>query len=111
MGKKITDWSKTELKIYILLLCANADSKQKKKEIKLIKSKVRNDTFERVYKEFSMDEEDTSIEKIKDSIAQHEYSQMELMSLRKEVNQVFLADKKLKSGELYLDLILDHILY
>ncbi len=53
----------------------------------------------------------TSLEKIEASIAQHEYSHMELMSLRQEVTEVFLADKKLKASERYLDRLLDNILY
>ena len=31
-------WNKKELKIYILLLCANADNEESEKEIELIKS-------------------------------------------------------------------------
>ncbi len=111
MKNKKIRWSKEELKIYILLLCANSDSRQRKKEIKVIKSKDRTELFNRIYEEFSQDDEDTSLKKIEASIAQHEYTQMELMSLRQDVTEVFLADKKLKSSERYLDRLLDNILY
>lgn len=111
MKNKKIHWSKEELKTYILLLCSNADSKQRKKEIKVIKSKVNTEVFDCIYEEYNQDDEDTSFNKIKASIAQHEYSQMELMSLRNEINEVFLADKKLKSSERYLDRLLDNILY
>ena len=111
MKSKKIKWSKIELKTYILLLCANSDSKERKKEINVIKSKVDEETFDRIYREFGMDHEDTSLEKIEASIAQHEYSHMELMSLRQEVTEVFLADKKLKASERYLDRLLDNILY
>jgi len=111
MKKKRIQWSKIELKTYILLLCANSDLKERKKEIKVIKSKVDKETFDRIYIEFGMDDEDTSLEKIEASIAQHEYSYKELMSLRQEITEVFLADKKLKPSERYLDRLLDNILY
>ena len=111
MKKKRIQWSKIELKTYILLLCANSDLKERKKEIKVIKSKVDKETFDRIYIEFGMDDEDTSLEKIEASIAQHEYSHMELMSLRQEITEVFFADKKLKSSEHYLYRMLDNILY
>jgi hypothetical protein len=111
MKSKQIQWSKIELKAYILLLCANSDSKERKKELRVIKAKVDKETFDRIYAEFSKDDEDTSLEKIEASIAQHEYTHMELMSLRQEVTEVFLADKKLKSSERYLDRLLDNILY
>lgn len=104
-------WSKKELQIYILLLCANADQVESKKEIKLIKSKTDAATFERLYNEFKRDTEDESLEKINLNIQQHEYSHMELMEFRKEMDAVFLADKKFGMMERNLNRILDNIIY
>ena len=55
MTSKSNNWNKQELKIYILLLCANADSVKSKEEIELIKSKTNSETFDKIFKEFSKD--------------------------------------------------------
>lgn len=105
------EWSKNELKIYILLLCANADKIETEEEIDFIKSKSDKETFDKLYKEFSKDDEDASIEKIQANIAQHEYSNMELSNLKKEIHEIFFSDKKFQMKERYLDRLLDNILY
>lgn len=104
-------WSKSELKIYILLLCANADTVETEGELALIQSKIDPESYERLYLEFSNDDEELSLEKIKSSVAKHEYSNKELTHLKSEIKQIFLSDKKLERREQYLERILDNILY
>lgn len=111
MKKEIAQWSKTELKIYILMLCAKIDSKVSKVEINLIKSRVNAETFDSIYKEFCEDDEDTSFEKIEYVIGRHEYSANELNELKMEVIEVFNSDKKFSNKERYLVKVLDNILY
>tara|TARA_R100000935_G_C2835867_1_gene168050 strand:- start:2372 stop:2707 length:336 start_codon:yes stop_codon:yes gene_type:complete len=104
-------WSKEELKIYILLLCAKADSDESVLEIDIIKSKINKDTFDRLYEEFCCDEEDNCLDKIQAAIAKHEYSIKELRTLRKEIREIFLSDKKFDLQERNLDRLLDSMLY
>ena len=104
-------WTKAELQIYILLLCANADSKETPEELRLIRSNVDEKSFEKIYNEFSADNEDKSLEKICDSIALHEYSHRELVNLKKEMQKIFFSDKKYLIMERNLDKILDNIIY
>ncbi|MCM4166340.1 hypothetical protein KCTC52924_03272 [Arenibacter antarcticus] len=104
-------WSKKELNIYILLLCAKADFHETTKELDLIKSKIDEKTFERLYAEFSNDDEDSSILKIEDAIARHEYSYIELIKIKQEVMDVFKTDKKFHLMEHRLSDLLDNILY
>lgn len=104
-------WSKEELKIYILLLCAKFDKEESEEEIALIKSKTDFVTFNRIYDEFCCDEEDGCFEKIEDAIHQHEYSPQELNNLKKEMLEVFHSDKKLVMRERYLEKVFDNILY
>ncbi len=111
MKSESTHWNKTELQIYILLLCANADSKMTDEEIKLIKSKTDKETFDKMYAEFQDDSEEESLEKIQDNLVNHEYSHKELADLRKEMFEVFFSDKKFSLMENTLDKILDNILY
>ena len=104
-------WSKAELKTYILLLCAKADGMEAKQELDLIKSKSAADSFERMYAEFGKDNEKQSLEKIRDSIQNHEYSYWELGKLRKEIEEVFTSDQKVVMKERDLGRILDNLLY
>lgn len=111
MKDQNTGWTKSELQIYILLLCANADSNLTEEEIKVIRSKTDEETFDKIYDEFCGDTEDESLEKIKDDLVNHEYSHRELVELRKEMFEVFFSDKKFSRMENTLDKILDNIIY
>ena len=104
-------WSKTELQIYILLLCANADSIETEEEMELIKSKTNSQTLKKLYNEYTGDSEDERLEKISKNLQFHDFTHMELMEFREEINEVFHADKKFTMMERNLDRILDNIIY
>ncbi|MCT8340758.1 hypothetical protein MG296_11885 [Flavobacteriaceae bacterium TK19130] len=104
-------WTKTELKAYILLLCAKADAIEKEEEIDLIKSKFDSKTFDKVYRDFCQDDEEACLEKIETAIENHEYSESELSQLKNEVYAVFRSDKLLSAKEQNIARILDNILY
>lgn len=106
-----TQWSKNELKIYILLLCANADKVEREEEVELIRSKVKEEDFEKIYEEFSEDNEDLALEKIRDNVSKHHFSHRELVELQKEMQQVFFVDDTFKPLERNLDRILKNIIY
>ena len=111
MTNKMTNWTKEEIKTYILLLCARADSEETEEEINLIKSKTSAETFNKMYHEFCNDDEHICFHKLEDSISQHYFSTMELSEFRREILEVFMADKKFTMMEKRLDQILDNILY
>ena len=70
MKNDLIKWTKAELKIYILLLCAKIDQEESETEIALIKSKTDEATFNKLYNEFCCDEEEGCFEKIEDAINQ-----------------------------------------
>lgn len=112
MTTKTDQWTKLELQIYILLLCANADSEETDLEIEMIKSKVDTETFDKIYNEFNDDtDEEAQFEKIDDNIHQHDYNNMELAKFRQDVHEIFFSDGKFKMMEQNLNRILDNILY
>ncbi|MCB0448236.1 MAG: hypothetical protein KDD03_12145 [Gelidibacter sp.] len=111
MKNELPHWTKEELKVYILLLCANADNEITQEELTVIKSKTDHSTFERLYKEFCEDNEDTNFEKIEYTIGHQEYSPHELSELKRETLEVFDSDHKFQQRERYLDKVLDNILY
>jgi hypothetical protein len=111
MKSETKRWTKTELQVYILLLCANADSIETEEELNLIKSKVAADIYENIYNEFSGDSEEERIEKIDCSIQHHEFSNQELAHLRREMYEIFFSDCDFKLMERNLDRIMDNIIY
>ena len=111
MKNQKNDWTKKELEIYILLLCANADSVQTKEEIDLIRSKFDSKTFETIYNEFSNDTEDEGFHKIEENIRFHEYSHKELSEIRSEMKSVFYSDNKYSQTERNMERVLNKILY
>ena len=111
MTNDLNHWTKAELKIYILLLCAKIDKEEAPEEIQLIKSKTDEATFNKLYSEFSCDEEDDCFEKIEDAINQHEYSPQEINELKKEILEVFKSDNNFSVKERYLKSVFDNILY
>lgn len=111
MNNEKVHWTKKELQVYILLLCANADAVQTEEELDLIRSKVEGEVFEKMYKEFKEDNEERSFEKIQDNIALHHYSHREIQHLRKEMQEVFFTDKKFGMLERNMERILRNMLY
>jgi hypothetical protein len=112
MKPENNDWTKEELQIYILMLCANADSNETKNGLKLIKSKSDKKTFRKIYEEFSKDsEEEESLKKIDSAIHNHEYSQMELSKFHKDIRSIFFSDNTFSNMERNLDRTLNNIIY
>jgi hypothetical protein len=111
MDKKKCNWTKTELQVYILLLCANADNDETKKELDMIKSKVPEKTFDKMYRKFQKHSEEKRLKKIDTNIHCHYFSTMELIDFRREVYEIFFSDCKFSMMEKRLDWTLDNILY
>lgn len=111
METGISRWSKKELQVYILLLCANADTVETEEELALIRSKTDPECFNRLYTEFRGDTEDQSFDKIERSIAIHHYSFRELSQLKQEMKEVFFSDRKFLMMEHNLERILNNMLY
>ncbi len=104
-------WTKSELKTYILIFCANIDADETKEEISFIKSLTTPADFNKMYKEFLSNSEQVSLDKIDENIQHHEFTNMELMEFRTEIRQIFNSDQKIHRKEGTLDRILDNILY
>lgn len=111
MEQKAKSWTKTELQVYILLLCANADNDETEAELDMIRSKVSAETFDKIYKEFSNDSEEKRLKKIDRNVHEHTYSNMELIAFRREVYEIFFSDCSFTMMEKRLDWTLDNILY
>jgi len=104
-------WSKVELQVYILLLCAIADGHISDEELKMIKSKTDEETFQKIYQEFSADTDDERLDKIDAAIHLHRYSIIEIAAFRREMYEIFFSDCNFTMMEKNLDRILDNIIY
>jgi hypothetical protein len=111
MNSETSKWTKEEFHIYILLLCANADSEETEEEMDLIKRKVSDETYDKIYQEFKADSEDERLEKVDDNIHLHDYTNIEMAQLRREMYEIFFSDCNFKMMERNLDRIFDNILY
>ncbi|MCG2459272.1 hypothetical protein K8352_00765 [Flavobacteriaceae bacterium F89] len=111
MNDEKTHWSKAELRAYILLLCAKADSVEASEELDLIKSKTSPEIFDSILEEIRNDDEDASLKKIEDAVTKLEYSHKELTQLKKEIKDVFYSDGKIQMAEETLFQILDNTMY
>ena len=111
MKSKKLNWTKSELHVYILLLCANADKKQTQEELELILSKVSKKTFKKMYAKFHKHSENKRFKKVEKAVKNLEYSERELAEFKREMRDIFLADNSFSLFEKRLEWTLDNILY
>ncbi len=86
------NWTEEELKVYILIFCANADFSESKAETAFIRSKTTGDCFERIHDEFDRDNDYQSIEKIRLTLGKYGYVKEDTDRIFKEVKELFLSD-------------------
>jgi len=108
MKKIINNWTKEELKTYILIYCANADFIESKLEIDYIKSKIHTGIFKNIHAEFEKDNDYQSIQKIQTAVKEHNFENDE--NLIKEIMELFLIDDNYDLLEQNLYIGLRHIL-
>ena len=94
MSDAKTNWTKEELRIYILIYCANADFSESKIETDFIKSHIQNNNFDKIHQEFENDNDYQSLQKIQSSVKAHGYTNDDLNNLLAEIKTLFLTDNK-----------------
>lgn len=108
MKKSNSNWTKEELKTYVLIYCANADFVESKLEIDYIKSKIHAGIYEKMHAEFEKDNDYQSIQKIQTFIKEHSYKNEDV--LINEILELFLIDDDFDILEKNLYMGLKHIL-
>lgn len=106
-----TSWTKEELKAYTLLYFAHADFKFTEEEVEYIKSKVSEDKYKKIWKEFKHDNDYQSLQKIEHTVERFNYSQDEIDKLFKEIKELFFVDEKYDTLEKNLYLGLQHLMH
>jgi len=94
MSERSTNWTKNELKAYLLLYCANADFIESEEEKELIRSNINDEKFTEIQQQFENDNDFQRIQKIQSSVVELQYSPSEIDSLIEEIKNLFLSDGK-----------------
>jgi hypothetical protein len=105
-----TNWSREELKAYLLLYCAHADIIETEEEKQLIISRVGNEKYQSIHEEFEQDNDYQSIQKIKSTMDRYNYSEEEVDELFYEIKELFLSDGSYETMERNIEMALKHIL-
>ena len=110
MSEFETTWSKEDLKIYLMIFCANADFQESTPELTFIKSQVHTSDFDKIHKELEKDNDYASLQKIQHAIKRLNCTQEEIDNLRLYMKELFMSDQKFDILERNLDRALDHLL-
>ncbi len=105
-----TNWTREELKAYILLYCANANFIETKEEKEYIKSKVGEEKYRKVHKEFDNDNDYQRIQKIQSTVVHFNYSKHEIDRLFENIKKMFLTDGSIDILEKNIYRGLQHLL-
>ena len=103
-------WNKDDLRVYILLYCANADLILKEEEQAYINKKIDSAKYNSIREEFEKDNDYQSIKKIEESIGHLDYNEDQIDSLIVEIKELFWADGNFDNVERAIMRHLEHIL-
>lgn len=110
MEEFTTNWTHEELKAYMLLYCAHADFSVSKEEKEYIKSRVGEEKYRKIHKEFENDNDYQQIQKINAAIERFDYSKEEIDEAFLSIKKLFLADGEIDILEENLYRGLKHLL-
>ena len=105
-----TQWTREELKAYILLYCSKADFEETTAETNYINAKFKALNIEAIRTEFEGDNDYQSIQKIRAAIDRLHYKKEGIEVLENEMKELFMVDGKLDTLEKNLFIGLKHIL-
>ena len=106
----MTNWTKKELLAYLLIWCSQADFVEEKDEVELILSKVNQETYDKMSKEFQQNSDQQSIDLICGTLDRLNYSSSEMDQVFKDMKEMFMADGKFDTLEQNLMRGLKHII-
>lgn len=105
-----TNWTKEELKAYILMYCAQANFIETKPEKDYIKEKVGVEKYKQVHKEFDKDNDYQRIQKIEHTVERYNYGKHEIERLFEDIKRLFLSDGSIDTLEENIFRGLHHLL-
>lgn len=109
MKEFMTNWTKEELNLYILIYCANADFNETRGETDFLKLKSNESIFTRIHEEFDKDNDYQSIQKIRATLDKFGYTKDEKELLLSEMKELFFLDGSFSTLEKNLFIGINHI--
>lgn len=92
MTTQNTEWTFEEFRAYLLLFCAYTNYTETDEERMLIRKFTDAESFERIYEEFSRDNDYQSIQKILGTVDRLDLDRENIDELLKQAVQLFNAD-------------------
>ncbi len=86
------NWSKDDLRVYIMLYCANADLEFTEEEKEYIQEKTQNPKYKEIKREFDNDNDYQGMNKITDATKRLGYSKDQINDLLSELKELFWVD-------------------
>ena len=102
------NWTKDDLRMYLLIYCANADFVESPEEMEYIKSKIGHSDFAKMHAEFEKDNDYQSIQKIQKAYEALDYASHD--DLLDEIREFFKSDGEFDTLERNLMLYLKRVL-
>jgi len=87
-----TNWTKDEMRVYLLIFSANADFVELKDEVAFIKSSTLNATYKKMHKEFDGDTDFESIQKLRAALNRFNYTENQMTELFNDMLELFKMD-------------------
>ncbi|KJD35657.1 hypothetical protein PW52_07885 [Tamlana sedimentorum] len=94
MEKNNSNWSKTDIKIYLLLFFINTDYTVSIQNIDYSRFEIKKPEFDKIYNEFNEDNDYQSIQKIRMALENKAYSKEQINTLFLEIKTMFSLSKK-----------------
>lgn len=89
-----SDWTREELKAYLLLYAAKANYVETEEEKEVILAMVNPETYKRVHRELDRDNDYQSIQKIQYNLEKFHYNLEGVDRLLADIERVFNANKE-----------------
>lgn len=111
MNNNNCDWTKNELKAYILLYAVRTHYHETSEDREKIISLVSAETYHKIHKEIDKDTDFQSIEKIICNIKKFNYTHKDIDSLISEIKELFISEGEFDTLEENLLLVLKRVLF
>lgn len=105
-----TSWTKEEMRVYLLIFCANADFVELKVETDFIKARTKKAVYKKMHAEYDRDNDYESIQKIRATFTKFNYSSNDTEMIFNEIKSLFEVDDDYSILEKNVYLGLKHIL-
>ena len=92
MNQVTVDWNQDQFKAYLLIYAANSNFAETEEEKEVILSKVDQEVYKKMHREYEHDNDYQRLQKILAAVEKFGYSKEDLSALREEIRQVINSE-------------------